>query len=424
MIKLYLFIFITFYAFACGAMEEWHILRRGNISAKLSSYQDPNVTNYGQQTKAELEQSITFSEESTLLNQLRWLNNSLITDISSKSTPSRQDAYEVYLGENYLKYKGTGFILQVGYQEVVWGESFGFNYADIINPKDRRETILTDANNARLPLLLLNLKKLFTLENNGSGSIQFLYCPEPRFSRTLPIELFIGDQFTQNHFSVIKEKSPAIFKNSEMGGKLALSMYGIDAALFYYSYLDREPSYLLSSANATDLNLKEVHNQVSSSGFSLSKVISDFVLRSDIVLTKDKTINYLSNLNLNYFKTSQSNFLISIDSPNYNNFSGALIFAESHLDEYRPIGTRKQNEYYSILKITKQFDGDKNIELAYTHEYATTGHLIQAFYNLPINNTTELRLGGQSSFGESSSNLNKLKRINSVFFSLKNYFQI
>lgn len=397
---------------------------RGNIAAKVISYTDSTVPNYGQQTKAELEQSTVIKNNVKLFNQLRWLNNSINSDLSTKSTPVKKDSYEVYLGENYVSYKTDGLITQIGYQEVVWGESFGFNYADLINPKDKREVLLTDAASARLPLLMVNAKKLFTINSDYSGSLQLIYSPEPRFSKNLPIDFYIGSQFPQAHFHIIKEKSPQFFTESEFGGKMALSFYGFDTSLGFFSYLDRDPTFTLESMTATNITLKEIHQKNTSYLFSLSKTISDFVFRSDFVITQDKKINYIENNSLKSFDTTMTNFLISLDTPTYNNFSGVIIYAESDINTFKLGSFRKQNERYSILKITRQFENEKNLEMSYTHEFESTGHSLMTVFNWPITSNTELRAGGQISSGENESNLNKFKKINSIFFSIKNYFTL
>lgn len=414
---------LLFSEIAHASINDWGITRRGHLAARLTSYTDKSVPNYGHFTKAELEQTTTISETVSFQNQLRWKSNSLVSDISTKSSTHKKDSYEVTLGENIFKFKGEGGIAQVGYQEVVWGEAFGLNYADIINPKDQRETLFSDAGEARLPLLLFNGKKLFS-SAEMSGALQVLYSPEPRFSKTLPLDLFIGDKFSQTHIEVIKEKTPTIFKFSEAGGKASMSYNGFDTALFHYSYLDRDPSYLLISGSTTDLRLQEVHSRVHSTGFSITKPIVDFVLRSDIVFTKNKAINYLETSQIKTFYTNSTNLLISLDTPSYDNFSAVIIFAQTSLQQTQPLSVREKLEQYSIAKISKSFADDKSVELAYTHEYKSQDNSVQAVFNWPLNNTVDLKLGGQIYWGDTQSNLSKYKKFNSVFFSLKNYFQL
>lgn len=416
---IYLCFILSLFTVANASLSDWGIHRRGNLAAKLTSYTDKNVPNYGQQTRAELEQTTDISNTITLKNQLRWTSNSLASDIAEKSKLVKKDSYEVMLGDNYLKYKHEGTIAQIGYQDVVWGEAFGFNYADIINPKDMRETLFADQESARLPLLLFNGKQLFS-----NGSFQILYSPEPRFSKSLPLDLFIGDKFPQSQLTVVKEKSPDIFMTSEAGGKLAYTFHDLDSAIFHYSYLDRDPSYSIHSASLTNITFQETHTRLHSTGLSLTKPLHGHVVRTDIVYTQNKNINYIESNLVKSFQTNALNFLISMDSPTFNNYSGVLIFAESSLEKIQPTSIRNKTEQYTILKLTKTFSDDKSAEIAYTHEFKSADNSIQTVLNLPLNNTLELRLGGQAYWGENNSLFNKYKKLNSVFFSLKNYFDL
>ncbi|MDD4974965.1 MAG: hypothetical protein PHY93_11475 [Bacteriovorax sp.] len=403
--------------------ELWRFQTRGYLSARLSSYMEEKSRNFGQLTRAQLEQSSEFSTSLSALNQLRWTGNTINTDLSTKSTPDKKDNFNAFLGENYIKYKSESWVTQLGYQEVVWGEAFGFNYADIINPKDQRQTFFSDASEARLPLLLFNGKSFFS-SGDLSGSLQFLYSPEPRFSKTLPIDIYVGNLFPQGSLTVIKEKTPQIFKTSEIGGKISASYSGFDMALFSFSYLDRDPHYKLSSASLTNITLQEEHTKIKSSGISLAKTIYDFVLRSDIVYTQDKTVNYFENLQLKNFSTNSLNTLLSLDTPTYNDYSGVLIVARSTLSDIMLNSFRQKQEQYFIGKVSKNLGSDKTLEFSYIHEFDHSGHSVQTFLNWPINNATDIKIGGEFYFGDDQSNLKKFKNVSSVFFSIKNYFQL
>jgi hypothetical protein len=419
-----LLVLLTVLSFtAAASFDEWQFKRRGNILARLSNYSNPSVPNYGQLTRASIEQTAVVSETTSFFNQLRWCSNSLSSDLSSKQSYDKNDSYQVLLGENYLKYKNENWITQIGNQEVVWGEAFGLNYADIINPKDLKETLFSDAADARIPLLLFNVKKLFN-KGDLSGSVQFLYSPESRFSETLPVDLFIGSYFSQPHLIVDKAPNAELFQAQEMGSKISLSYAGFDTALFYYSYLDRDPSYTLLAASSNDLHLQEFHNRIKSTGASFAKTISDFVLRSDLVFTQDKSINYFDTTILKSYNTDLLNWLISLDSPSYNNYSGVIVFAQSEIKNQKLLMSRKKTEQYSIIKLSKLFNNDKSIDLSYVHEFQSIGNSIQAVFNWPLNNSIDLKIGTQTYFGNEQSNLYKYRKINSFFFSLKNYFEL
>lgn len=396
---------------------------RGYLFARLTSYTEETSKNYGQQTRGQLEQSALFTSSFSAMNQLRWSSNSLNEDLSRNSNLPKKETYEVYLGENFLKYKGGNWVAQLGYQEVVWGEAFGFNYADLISPKDQRETLYSDAGDARRPLLLLNTKTFFNV-GELSGSLQLLYSPEPRFSKTLPIEIYAGNLFPNITFNVSKQRTPTLFKKTDFGGKASMSYAGLDLSVFGFSYLDREAHYVLESANLTTINVREEHTKIKSTGIALAKTIGDFVFRTDVVLTKDKMVNYLENNQLKFYPTDFFNMVVSIDSPTYNNYSGVLIFANSTVKDILPSSFREKNEKYIIGKLTKDLGSDRTFEFSYTHELEHTGRSVQTFLNWPINSSTDLKFGGQFYSGDEPSNLNKFKNVSSIFFSLKNYFQL
>ena len=402
---------------------DWRYNTRGYLAAKLTSYTGQNTNTVGQMTRAEYEQTTEFSKNLVALNQLRWTSNTFDTDLSVRSTPTRKDNFQAYLGENYFKYKSENWVAQIGYQEIVWGEAFGFNYADIINPKDQRMTFFSDAPDARIPLLLFNGKYFFS-SGGLTGSIQLLVSPQPRFSRSLPVDFYLGATLPQTSITTTKENSPKIFKKNEIGGKISASYNGYDASLFTYSYLDRDPHYELDSATLTTVALNEKHTPIKSTGVSFAKTIYEYVFRTDIVYTQDKTINFINNSLLDSYPTNTLNTLISLDSPTYNDYSGVFIFARSTLSVINADSFRDKQEQYLIGKITKNLGYDRTLEFSYIHELEHSGHSIQTFLNWPITSSTDIKIGGEFYFGDDNSNLKKLKNINSVFFSLKNYFQL
>ncbi len=395
---------------------------RGYLFARLTSYTQEASRNYGQQTRGQIEQTGQLSTGLSALNQLRWSSNSINADLSRANTP-KKETFEVYLGENFLKYKSEHWVAQLGYQEVVWGEAFGFNYADLISPKDLRETLYSDADIARRPLLLANVKTFFSL-GDLSGSLQLLYSPEPRFSQTLPLEIYAEHLFPSTTFNVTREKTPQLFKEQEFGGRASLSYAGLDFSVFGFSYLDRDPHYVLNTATLSSINVHEVHNKVQSTGLALAKTLGDFVFRTDAVFTKNKMVNTFQNNTLGFYSTDFFNYVLSLDSPTYNDYSGVLIFADSTMKEVAPLSFRNKSEKYAIAKLTKTLGSDKTIELAYTHELEHTGRSLQTFLNWPVSSTTDLKFGAQLYSGETESNLKKYKNISSLFFSLKNYFQL
>ena len=396
---------------------------RGFFKAKIKTYTNDVNHLTGQNYQFQFENNLKFDNNFSLTNQLRGLSTTLADDIGTKYSTSFEERINLSPGENYLKINSDKFVIQAGYQEVIWGEAFGLNYADFITPKDLRETIYSEVSETRIPLLLLNTKYFFS-NDLYTGSLQVLFSPEPRFSKQLPLDLFIGDLFPISHIEIKNEDKKKIFNETEYGGKLSLSIAGHDFALFAYNYFDRSPYYTVNSLSASTLTLSENHAPIQSIGFSYAKTLSDFVLRSDIVKTQDKTINYFSNQQLFNDKTDLYDVLLSLDSPAYENFSGLIVFGQSILTNNNRTFIRDQKEKYLITKITKTFDNEKSLDLSFTREFSSGGNALQTQLNIPLSNTLEFKLGGEFYFGNEGSSLNHLKNMNNIYFSLKNFFQI
>ena len=393
---------------------------RGYLSAKGNYYLKDTDENFGSRARAQLEQETKFNSDFTLVNQLRFTYSSLYTDVSPNPSGDSKNTREIYPGDNYLKYKSASWVLQTGYQDIGWGEAFGFNYADIVNPKDLRETFYTDYADSKLPLFLVNFKCFF--EN---GSMQLIYSPEPRFSRSLPVDLFTRGVLPQTNIKTNLEETPDFFKEHEFGGKLASSFWGIDASLFYFSYLDRDASYSLRSATLNNVELDETHSRVKTTGVSIASTIYDnFVFRTDIVYTQDKLINSVQGLTLLNTPVDMTNVVLSLDTPTYSDFSGVFVLATSRLSEDLPQAFREKNQTYSIAKIAYDLGEEKTIDLSYTHEWNESGHALQSLFLWPVNATVEIRVGAETYWGNEGSQLSKIRNVSNVFFGIKNYFQL
>lgn len=407
-------------ALPLSLMAEVNTSIRAQLSAKGNYYTADADNDIGSRVRTQLEHESKFNSDLVLVNQLRFTYSSLYTDITNNPSNDSKNTREFYLGDNYLLFKSSSWVLQTGYQDVAWGEAFGFNYADIVNPKDLRETFYTDYSDAKLPLFLINFKYFF--ENS---SLQLIYSPEPKFSRSLPVDLFTDNLLTQTIIKTNNEETPDFFKKHEYGGKVSTSFWEMDASLFYFSYLDRDASYKLKSAGPSTIELDENHSRIKSTGLSLASTIYDnFVFRTDVVYTQDKNINSVSGSSLLNTKTNMTNIVASLDTPTYSNFSGVVVFAASRLSKDIPLAFRQKNLSYSIAKVSYDLGAEKVIDLSYTYELGQNGHAIQSLFTWPVNSTLEIRVGAENYWGEKQSQLGKIRNISNIFFGIKNYFQL
>lgn len=391
----------------------------GSIDNKLMSYLNNSSKNYGYYHQLRFEQKTKFNKDFIAINQLRIKALSLQEDIKNKITPEKKDQFETYLGENYFRYQLPSLTAQIGFQEIVWGEAFGFNYADIINPKDNRITFFNEQSESRIPILLANLKYFFSL-----GSIQLIWSPRPQFSKTLPLDLFVGNTFSQSQITVSKEKTPNLGSENDYGAKLSLGFEGLDLSFSYFNFLDRNPYYLLKNATLSELSLEEKHSRVNSYGISAAKTFFDFVFRTDFVVSQNKTYNYTSGLSLANYQSNTKEILFGFDTPTWEKYTAYFIYAYKDQSTFFLNSLMPKKTDYVIAKILRSMDNEKSFEISYTREINEKANGIQMLLSLPVNSTTELKFGAEAYIGEESSNFSKLKKINNVFINLKNYFQL
>ena len=132
-----------------------------------------------------------------------------------------------------------------GFQEIPWGETFGFPILDIINPRDYRDPLLLDPYWVRLPVASLNTQVFL-----DRVTVQAVFTPLPRnnyyptpgssFDPTRGIMgVTLSDQANAN--------LGQIGFSSEWGGKISrLFENGLDVGLVYYHHWNRNPIYTLS----------------------------------------------------------------------------------------------------------------------------------------------------------------------------------
>lgn len=394
---------------------------RGSLSSKIGRYTYGKQNEKTQQAHwAEIEQESQITPKLMVLNQLRWKYNSIYQDLTENQISDSRENRRIFLGDNFIQFSASSWVIKTGYQEIAWGEAFGFNYADIVNPKDLKETFYSDYSKSRLPLFLVNFKYFF-----DEGSLQLIYSPEPRFSEALPVNLFTQETLPQTKIASSREKNLPFFDYNEWGGKISKSLFNFDTSFYYYNFLDRDPHYILQSASLNLIALQEKHNRINTTGFSLAKTLwEDYVFRIDLVYTKNKIINNINNFTLSSTQTNNSNLLMSLDTPTFNKFSAVFIFAYSRLEKNISNSFRNQNQSYTIAKFFYDLGENKKIDLSYTHDFTNNGHALQNLLSWPVNNSLDLEIGSEIYWGEKGSELYKIRKLSKVFLGIKNYFQL
>jgi hypothetical protein len=174
--------------------------------------------------------------------------------------------------------------LRLGFQEVAWGENFGFPIADIVNVRDLRDPLLLDADWVRLPSFMANYQ--LTL---GQFRMQLVATPVPRATplpdfgsslsllppalRGLPVTPAPG-------FPIDR-----LGRDTEAGARFAFPLGGgVDLSLFYLMHWNRTPVFE-ADVTAAGPHLSVVQDRVHTMGLGFNKAFETIVLRGDALVT-------------------------------------------------------------------------------------------------------------------------------------------
>ena len=116
------------------------------------------------------------------------------------------------------------------------------------------------------------------------------------------------------------------FKDMEYGTRFKyLTANGLDLSFLYYHHFSRPTFQDIKFNSPTDISTKDTHHIVDSLGTSASYVVSDWVLRADMLFTKNDLIQ--KNL-LEYKKDNHTQLLAGID----RNFEEFLLGFQTQSD--------------------------------------------------------------------------------------------
>ncbi|MBI2711244.1 MAG: hypothetical protein HYX41_00070 [Bdellovibrio sp.] len=170
--------------------------------------------------------------------------------------------------------------LVAGFQEIVWGETFGFPVLDLVSPRDFRDPLLLDANWVRLPTASLNAQYFY-----GQTTVQLVITPfarSPVFPNSgSPVDPTLGTPGVSLRNTSGTDLGG--IAGAEFGGKLShLFSNGMDVGLIYFHHWNRNPVFRISptSPPGTFLVLP-TEQKVETLGFTFSASFDSWVIRSD-----------------------------------------------------------------------------------------------------------------------------------------------
>lgn len=317
---------------------------------------------------------------------------------------SRNRKPEVELWNAFGEFRKNGLRLRVGQQQVAWGETFGFFYADLVNPKDLRERSLGRLSELRLPTPMANVQ--WSSENI---SVQFLYLPffKPDRNPTAKSDFFpnlkgsdLPDGVTVDTSSTYKLDN----SQGDIGGRISGTVKGIDISVLYFDYIDRQPYYRMAFTPPKFI-LDRRYRRIQSTGLTFSTELEGgWILRSENVLTPSRTFNTFDMTGLSETKSSQRVHVLGIDAPKWEKAQLGLQLSNDTLKGGKTPFTRPRDLSLATLRLAYDLPEESMFEALVTTAFGSSGELIQATYTRPLTDVHELEIywdqfhGGPTSF--------------------------
>lgn len=368
-----------------------------------------------------LEQKLTFNSNwNAVIGGQNWYE----TIYTAEKYPLQlrnEDSQELRFNDTYLQFKSDHWRIQLGYQQIVWGETFGSFYADIVNPKDLREGVPGNLSKIRIATPAANFRYI-----NKRFSAQAIFLPQP-FSNVLPLpgsDYFPTDLAQRAGFQdmvVHRERSMDwTTRNGELGGRVSQTLGNFDLSLLYFNYLDRNPYYLIGPGSSYPqlIVLDEAHSRVDSTGGSLAADFAGYVFRGEAVFTRAKLVPLISTNTILTVPVEEMAYAVSLDFPTWKRVNFTIQYSDSRLSKPGDYLLRARQIQYLSFRARANILSASSLDVISTISTQDPSARNQIEYTHPLSNVTELRVGVENYVGSIPSEFGKLARSNRAYLSL------
>ena len=331
-----------------------------------------------------------------------------------------QDSQDLRFEDTYLQVKTDHFVIRAGYQQIVWGETFGSFYADIVNPKDLRQGIPPDSSSIRLATPALNARYI-----NKRFSLQGIFLPQSYYNilpltgsdYSPPLAQLTGFQNVTLNRELNSVWSP---DHSEWGGRVSDTFGNVDLSAFGMSYYDRTPYYSVGKGTVpySNLVLDEHHSRINSAGGSLAADFAGFVLRGEGVYTNNHFLPTLQGNSVIDELTDEFAYAASIDFPTLQRLNLTFQYSNSKLLSDFNYLLRAENVTYLTLRALLNVFDSGQLSLLMTYSENDSGIRTQLEYSQPLNSIFEFRAGIENYNGSSDSDFGRLPRASRAYLML------
>jgi len=250
------------------------------------------------------------------------------------------------LRDAYVDFSKDNWDLRAGKQQIVWGESVGLFYADVVNAKDLREFILPDFEFIRIPEWALDAE--YTKSNFHAEAV---WLPWPSMSKVsrpggefvFPLPL---PPATPIAFGPARKPGKDL-DDGEAGARLSYRVEGWDVGAFVLRTWEKLPvlQRTLSPGLAT---FTETHPRLTIDGLTFAKELEPFVLKGEWIYTARKNFQSKDLADADGLKTKDvMDYMLGADYTFPNNLETTLQLGQRYIRAY-------ENDLFQQRKLQTQ----------------------------------------------------------------------
>jgi len=319
------------------------------------------------------------------------------------------DQTDVELRELYLQTDIGRSLWTLGKQQVVWGKADGLKVLDVVNPRDFREFILDDFDNARIPLWMVNAE--IPIED---VTLQLLWIPDQtyhKFASTKGLYAFRSSTLvpTVPADVVVDLQNPTEpdhrFGDADWGFRLSSFWKGWDlSANYLYHYSDtpvlfRELSTTPTGVKATMTPRYERSHLI---GGTFSNAFGDLTLRGELGYSTDRYISTNDATDSDgIVKNNELAYVMGLDWYGFSDSLVSLQFFQTRLSQNKKQMIRDGLDSTLTLLLKRVFLNDTlSSEILWLHNIDMGDGLLRPKVSYDLNDEIQLWLGVDVFYGD------------------------
>jgi len=310
---------------------------------------------------------------------------------------------DIELRELYLDFEIGEIQIRLGKQQVVWGQADGLRVLDAINPLSYREFILSDLEDRRIPLWMVNAEV-----GIGSTMLQLLWITDQSYDE-FPLDnaafAFTAPQFRPAFNGQQPDRIRHLDKpnnwltDSDVGLRLSAFTNGWDLTANYLYHFQDQP--VLAIDHSTDtIVLSPTYRRTHLLGGSASKAMGDFVFRSEFGYSSHRYFTSLNKPN-GIEETYEYSVVLGLDYSGITDLFISGQFFQSTVASNRAMLRTKNDKNISLLGRRDFANNTLSVEVLAIHNTNASDGLVQAELAYQLSSNLTLSIGADVFYGNS-----------------------